>query len=40
MERRIDTVLGEVTALPAESPIDVGLKEYGTRFLRFALSDD
>jgi TetR/AcrR family transcriptional repressor of mexJK operon len=41
MERRMDTVLGEVTApLPAESPIDVALKEYGTRFLRFALSDD
>jgi len=30
-----------VTApLPAESPIHVALKEYGTRFLRFALSDD
>jgi TetR/AcrR family transcriptional regulator of autoinduction and epiphytic fitness len=41
MERRMDTVLGEVTApLPAESPIDIALKEYGTRFLRFALSDD
>jgi TetR/AcrR family transcriptional repressor of mexJK operon len=41
MERRMDTVLGEVTAaLPAELPIDVALKEYGTRFLRFVLSDD
>jgi TetR/AcrR family transcriptional regulator of autoinduction and epiphytic fitness len=41
MERRMETVLGEVTApLPAKSPIDVALKEYGTRFLRFALSDD
>src|SRR5260370_18392073 len=41
MERRMDTVLGEVTApLPAKSPIDVALKEYGTRFLRFVLSDD
>jgi TetR/AcrR family transcriptional repressor of mexJK operon len=41
MERRMDTVLGEVTApLPAESPIDIALKEYGIRFLRFALSDD
>ncbi|MBB5339428.1 TetR/AcrR family transcriptional regulator [Tunturiibacter gelidoferens] len=41
MERRMETVLGEVTApLPAESPIDVALKEYGTRFLRFALSDE
>ena len=41
MERRMDIVLGEVTApLPAESPVDVALKEYGTRFLRFALSDD
>jgi TetR/AcrR family transcriptional regulator, mexJK operon transcriptional repressor len=41
MERRMDNVLGEVTApLPAKSPIDVALKEYGTRFLRFLLSDD
>ena len=41
MERRMETVLGEVTApLPAESPLDVTLREYGTRFLRFALSDD
>jgi TetR/AcrR family transcriptional regulator of autoinduction and epiphytic fitness len=41
MERRMDTVLREVTAaLPAESPIDVTLKEYGARFLRFVLSDD
>ncbi|WP_433969222.1 TetR/AcrR family transcriptional regulator C-terminal domain-containing protein [Tunturiibacter gelidiferens] len=41
MERRMDIVLGEVTAsLPAESPIDVALKEYGIRFLRFAVSDD
>ena len=41
MERRMNTVLGEVTApLPAELPIDVALKEYGTRFLRFALSED
>jgi TetR/AcrR family transcriptional repressor of mexJK operon len=41
MERRMDTVLREVTApLPAGSPIDVALKEYGTRFLRFVLSDD
>ena len=41
MERRMDKVLGEVTApLPSESPVDVALKEYGTRFLRFALSDD
>ena len=41
MERRMDAVLGQVTApLPAGSPIDVALKEYGTRFLRFALSDD
>lgn len=41
MERRMDTVLGEVTApLPAKSPIGAALKEYGTRFLRFALSDE
>jgi len=41
MERRMNTVLGEVTAsLPAELPIDIALKEYGTRFIRFALSDD
>lgn len=41
MERRMDTVLGEVTApLPAKSSIDVALKEFGTRFLRFALSNN
>jgi AcrR family transcriptional regulator len=41
MERRMDIVLGEVTApLPAKSPIEVALKEYGTGFLRFVLSDD
>ena len=41
MERRMDAVLGEVSApLPDKSPIAAALKEYGARVLRFALSDD
>jgi TetR/AcrR family transcriptional regulator, mexJK operon transcriptional repressor len=41
MERRMAAVLGEVTAsLPADLPMDAALKEYGTRFIHFALSDD
>jgi len=41
MERRMETVLGEVTApLPPESPLHITLREYASRFLRLALSDD
>ena len=41
LERRMDLIFSEVsTAMPISSPIEETLKEYGSRLLRLALSED
>jgi TetR/AcrR family transcriptional repressor of mexJK operon len=41
LERRMDLIFSQVsTALPVDPPIEETLKEYGSRLLQFALSQD